>query len=59
MLGRAGQVVVLADADKFGRRLTYGVGRLGAGMQVVTDGRLSQDWRGRVADWGCGLSVAT
>jgi DeoR family transcriptional regulator of aga operon len=58
MLQRAGQVVVLADADKFGARLTWGVGRLGPGMVVVSDAGLAAPWRQSVADWGCSLQVA-
>ncbi len=37
MLRRTAPPIVLADADKFGVRLTYRVARLAAGMQVVTD----------------------
>ena len=57
MLGRAAQVVVLTDADKFGQRLTFQVGRLGAGVQVVSEARLGPDWRQRLAEWGCDLQV--
>ena len=57
MLGRAAQVVVLTDADKFGQRLTFQVGRLGAGVQVVSEARLGSDWRQRLAEWGCDLQV--
>ena len=55
MLARAAQVVVLADADKFGHRLTYRVGRL-EGLQVVTDG-LPPDWLELLAGWGCVVQV--
>lgn len=59
MLARAAEVVVLADAAKFGQRLTFRVGRLGPGVQIVTETLLSADWRARLADWGCALrSVA-
>ena len=55
MLARANRVVVLADADKFGHRLTFRVGRLGPGMQVVTEARLDAGWQQRLGDWGCDL----
>ena len=57
MLTRAAQVVVLADADKFGQRLTFRVGQLGPQMQMVTDARLPADMRQKVRDWGCDLQV--
>lgn len=57
MLRRTAGVVVLADAGKFGRRLTYQVGRLGAGMRVVADEGLGHEWRGRLHDLGCTLDV--
>ena len=57
MLGRASQVVVLGDADKFGLRLTFRVGPLGPGMRVISEQRLSQVWRQRLSDWGCDLQV--
>jgi DeoR/GlpR family transcriptional regulator of sugar metabolism len=58
MLTRTDALVVLADADKFDRRLTYGVGQLRPGMQVVTDARLSPGWRDTLADMGCVLTLA-
>ena len=58
MLIRAGQVVVLSDADKFDQRLTFCVGALRAGMWLISDQRLPQTWRQRLADWGCHLKVA-
>ncbi len=57
MLTRTNAPVVLTDADKFDRRLTYDVARLGAGMQVVTDARLSSDWHDRLADLGATLTI--
>jgi DeoR/GlpR family transcriptional regulator of sugar metabolism len=57
MLTRSAAPVILTDADKFGLRLTYGVARLGAGMQVVTDARLSPDWRARLVDLGSALTI--
>ena len=58
MLTRVHAPTVLTDADKFGRRLTYGVGRLGTGAQVVTDARLPPDWQRRLAELGVGLALA-
>lgn len=58
MLARCKEAIVLADADKFGMRLTYDVLRLGADMRLLTDGRLSADWRARLADLGCRLTIA-
>ncbi|MEO8240870.1 MAG: DeoR/GlpR family DNA-binding transcription regulator [bacterium] len=58
MLSRTAQLVVLADAGKFGLPLTYRVARLTAGMQVVTDRSLSAEWQGRLVDLGCGLVLA-
>jgi DeoR/GlpR family transcriptional regulator of sugar metabolism len=58
MLSRVQAPVVLADADKFGGRLTYGVGRLVRGAHVVTDTRLTPDWHRRLADLGAELTLA-
>jgi DeoR family fructose operon transcriptional repressor len=58
MLARTRVPIVLTDADKFGRRLTYSVARLGEGTRIVTDSRLSADWRGRLADMGIGVTLA-
>ena len=52
MLTRSKAPIILTDADKFGQRLTFGVARLGADMRVVTDARLSPDWRARLTDLG-------
>jgi DeoR/GlpR family transcriptional regulator of sugar metabolism len=57
MLTRSKAPIILTDADKFGLRLTYGVARLGTGMQVVTDARLSADWTHRLADLGSTLTI--
>jgi DeoR/GlpR family transcriptional regulator of sugar metabolism len=57
MLTRSNCPVILTDAGKFGRRLTFGVARLGAGMQVLTDARLPGGWHGRLAELGCGLTI--
>jgi DeoR/GlpR family transcriptional regulator of sugar metabolism len=58
MLGRTSAAVVLTDGAKFGQRLTYGVARLGAGMQVVTGAGLSADWHQRLGDLGCVTTLA-
>lgn len=58
MLERGAKVTVLADAAKFGQRLTWGVGRLGAGAVVISDAGLGADWRALVAEWGVELVVA-
>lgn len=58
MLSRVHAPVVLTDADKFGRRLTYSVGRLTPGAQVVTDTRLPPDWHRRLADLDVALTLA-
>ena len=58
MVSRTKAAVILTDADKFGIRLTYGVTRLRAGMQLITDARLSADWTRRLGEFGCGLTIA-
>lgn len=57
MVSRTRAPIVLADADKFGRRLTYGVTRLGAGARVLTDARLGADWQGRLAEQGVAVTL--
>jgi DeoR/GlpR family transcriptional regulator of sugar metabolism len=57
MLTRTNAPVVLADADKFDRRLTYGVANLGGGMQMVTDDRLGPDWQDRLTGLGVALTM--
>lgn len=52
MMARAEQVYLLADATKFGQRLTYRVGQLRAGMAVISDPGLSPDWNDRIAGFG-------
>ena len=56
LVARAGERVVLADADKFGHRLTYRVAPIDA-MRVVTDVRLDATWRQRLGDAGCQLDL--
>lgn len=58
MLRRTGSPVILADAAKFGRQLTYHVAGIGAGMRVVVDGGLSAEWQGRLVELGCDLVLA-
>lgn len=58
MLRRTAQPILLADADKFGTRLTWNVARIAAGMRVISDRHLAVDWRVRLTDWGCGLTLA-
>ena len=58
MLARTDVPVVMADADKFGHRLTYLVGPLDGATQIITEPRLTPDWRKRLADLGCTLTLA-
>ena len=58
MLTRSDAPVLMADAEKFGRRLTYQVARLQAGTQVISDARLDAGWRTRLDDFGCRLTLA-
>ena len=53
MLARTAAPVLMADADKFGQRLTYQVARLSDGMQVLSETRLAADWQTRLAEIGC------
>ncbi len=58
MLTRSKAPVIVADADKFGPQLTYGVAHLGAGMRLLTDARLGADWLGVLDGLGCAVTVA-
>ena len=58
MLTRRKAPVIVADADKFGPQLTYGVAHLGAGMQVLSDVRLGVGWRDVLEGLGCVVTVA-
>ena len=58
MLARTRAPVIVADADKFGPRLTYGVTHLGAGMRVLTDARLGEEWQGVLAGLDCDVTLA-
>ena len=57
MLTRSAAPVLMADADKFGQRLTYQVARLGPGTQVISEARLAQDWQARLTEIGCLLTL--
>ncbi len=52
MLDRTGEASLMADAAKFGARLTHRVAPLGPEMQVITDGALPADWRARLTEAG-------
>ena len=58
MLTRSDAPVVMADADKFGRRLTYRVAAIGPGLRVISDHRLDPEWQKRLRDMGCALTLA-
>lgn len=58
MLSRAEEVVLCADATKFGRRLTYAVGRLAPPIRVISDAGLAADWDERLEALGVTLQRA-
>lgn len=53
MLTRTDNTIVLADADKFGRRLTYRVAALAAGCHIVTGPQLAENWTVLLIKAGC------
>lgn len=57
MLSRSVVSYALTDASKFGTIATYKVAPLTA-LRVITDGRLSSDWRARLADMGVDVTIA-
>jgi DeoR/GlpR family transcriptional regulator of sugar metabolism len=57
MLSRTRAPIILTDAEKFDRQLTYSVARLGEGARIVTDARLSPAWRDRLAELGTSLTL--
>ena len=57
MLPRSAQRFVLADASKFGSMATYRVAPLSAATRVITDGRLTGEWRSRLADLGIDATI--
>jgi DeoR/GlpR family transcriptional regulator of sugar metabolism len=58
MIGRAEHVLLLADASKFGQRLTYRVDRLRPPVEVITDSGLGAEWTGRLAGFGVPVTRA-
>ncbi|WP_426033892.1 DeoR/GlpR family DNA-binding transcription regulator [Cypionkella sp. TWP1-2-1b2] len=58
MLTRSKAPVIVADADKFGPQLTYGVAQLSAGMRLLSDARLGIGWRDVLEGLGCAVTVA-
>lgn len=56
MLSRTDVPVVLADADKFGRRLTFQVAALAAETRVITESRLEAGARKLLAEIGCAVT---
>ena len=58
MIARSEQRILLADASKFGQRLTYRVAPLSDLQSVVTDNALSAEWMERIASLGVGLRKA-
>jgi DeoR/GlpR family transcriptional regulator of sugar metabolism len=58
MMERTDQVLVLADAGKFGQRLTYRVGRLRPPVEIITDSALGAEWTGRLAAFGVPVTRA-
>lgn len=58
MIARAEQRILLADAGKFGQRLTYRVASITDLQTVVTDTSLSSEWAERVSGFGLTLRRA-
>ncbi len=58
MVQRSHAPIILADADKFDQRLTFGVAKLGEGMHVISDSRLGKGWRGKLEKLHCNLTLA-
>lgn len=57
MLARSAVAYLLTDSSKFGTTATYRVAPL-ATSRVITDWRLSSDWRARLADMGVDATIA-
>jgi DeoR/GlpR family transcriptional regulator of sugar metabolism len=57
MLARTNNPVVLADADKFGMRLTYRVAAIAPETRLVTETRLGTDWQQRLREFGCKVTL--
>ena len=58
MMARSAAVVVLADASKFGHRVTYLVAPLNAATAVISDRQLGAAHQRRLAEAGASLSIA-
>ncbi len=58
MLTRTDAPVVMADADKFGRRLTFQVAPLEASSHVITESRLEAGALKLLRDIGCAVTLA-
>ena len=57
MLTRTDTPIVLADADKFGHRLTYRVAALPPNAHIISDKRLGRDWQSQLQDLGCTFTL--
>ncbi len=58
MLQRATRRCILADATKFGQTATYGVAKLEAATDVISDAALDARWRARLTDCGLAVTIA-
>jgi DeoR/GlpR family transcriptional regulator of sugar metabolism len=56
MMMRTATPIVLADAAKFGLRLTFRVAALDAGCHLVTEGSLPDGWAARLDKIGCQIT---
>ena len=56
MLARAEQRFLLADSSKFGSMATYRVAAVSA-TRIVTDSKLTAEWRARLADMGAEATI--
>lgn len=56
MLSRAEQRFLLADSSKFGTMATYRVAAVNT-TRIVTDSKLSAEWRARLADMGTDATI--
>jgi DeoR/GlpR family transcriptional regulator of sugar metabolism len=57
MLARTDTAIVLADADKFGPRLTWHAAKLAPHMHVLSDDRLLPEWREKARKFGAALTL--
>lgn len=58
MMSRSSETILLADASKFGQRLTHLVTPLGPSMRIVTDAALSPQWRRKLIEVPCDTAIA-